>query len=200
VDKKPKKKRKKKSPIEIDQERLREYKEDIESGAFDNYEIRLEKRGPFPDHPDPKTYLPYLKQGFEDDFPSAFWRAVRYCLTSKEPWDGWMITKMLEIADREIERNPGNIKGGHPVEVDDSLRLFFDVEIWREERKRATKDGKSRHFTVDEAVKLVWHARNPRLNSTYLDKHPNALKSLKEAYYVVRKRYFAKHYKDRLLP
>jgi hypothetical protein len=199
VDEKPRKKRKKKPPIEIDQERLQEYKEDVESGAFDNSAIREEKRGPFPDHPDPKTYLTYLKQGFEDGFPSAFWRAVRYCLTSKEPWEGWMITKMLEIADREIDLMPGSIKGGHPVEVDDSLKLFFEVEVWREERI-ATKDGKSRHFTLDEAVKRVWHARYPRRNSTYLAEHPNALKSLKEAYYVARKRYFAKYYKDRLLP
>jgi hypothetical protein len=196
VDEKPKKKRKKKPPIEIDQERLREYKEDVESGADGNYEIWLEKRGPFPHHPDPKSYLPYLKQGFEDGYPSAFWSAVRYCLEYKEPWEGWMIPKMLEIADREIERMPGNIKGGHPVEVDDTLNLFNSVELWREERKR-TKNGKSRHFTLDEAVKRVWHARNPRLD---LSKYPNALKSMKAAYYVARRRYFAKHYKDKLLP
>jgi hypothetical protein len=90
----------------------------------------------------------------------------------------------------------GNIKGGHPVEVDDSLSLFFEVEVWREERI-ATKDGKSRHFTLDEAVKRVWHARYPRLD---LNKYPNALKSMKAAYYVARQRYFAKHYKDKLLP
>jgi hypothetical protein len=195
VDWKPKKKRKKKPPIEIDQERLREYKEDVESGVSDNYEMWMEKRGQFPLRPDPKTYLAYLKQGSDDGYPSAFWKAVRYCLESKEPWEGWMVTKMLEIADREIERKAGNIKGGHPVEVDDTLNLFHAVELWREEK--VTKNGKSRHFTLNEAIERVWHARNPRRD---LNKYPNALKSLTEAYYVARRRYFAKPYRDRLLP
>jgi hypothetical protein len=197
VDKKPKKQRKKKPPIEIDQNRLRAYKEDIASGAFDNSEMYEKKRGPFPSHPGPKIYLPYLTRGCEDGFPSACSKAAHYCLTYGYPIDPLVKTRLLKLIEDEIERNPGNIQGGRPVDVDANLEIFSDFEFWRE-RMIKTPDGKGKHFTVMEAAKRIWLDRNPFKKTE--DAGANELTELIERYYLARKRYFAKHYRDRLFP